>query len=543
MACASLIFASLGMRALWDPDETRYAEIAREILVFNDWTALHLNYFLWFDKPPLVMWLTALSFKVFGPTEFAARACPAFFGLASIFVMYLWGRRWMDERCGLLAASMLATSTGFFAMTQYLNLDMALAFWITLSLYYGSELIGSRHPQKLKGAALGLGIAWGFGVLTKGPVAVVLPLVTLVIAAWVTGEKTAYRRVDWKRVVLPALLIAAPWFIAVSLRYPEFLSYFFLRENFQRFTSGIHLRTQPWWFLSVVLTLGFVPWVVFLPKALVRAFAERAAVLKEDTDLAVMWVGVIVVFGVFSVSRSQLASYILPCLPLLCLIVAREFDEAMDDFPAPAWVGRGMVVLIALFFGGLVALKMPEGFAVMQTPPMQAFLSQAGSLYLMLGLGVFLFVGAWGMRQTSAAFGAVLLSQALVLSTVAVAGPAIDPWQSTRDLVLRSIDRDDPHPVIAYRPAVLTPFPFGAVFYLERRVGIVGDNWEFAVGKRYDDQAAAWLSGDERADAALAELPRGAWLMMTATDWNDFRENPRYERVDTLGNRVLARVR
>src|SRR5207249_4222643 len=113
----------------------RYAEIAREMLELKDWIAPHLNYVLYFEKPPLMYWLTAVSLAVFGPHAFAARFWCAAFGVLTVGLTYLLGKHWKNERVGLLAGCILATSVGFFALTQFLVLDMALTFWLTLALY------------------------------------------------------------------------------------------------------------------------------------------------------------------------------------------------------------------------------------------------------------------------------------------------------------------------------------------------------------------------------------------------------------------------
>src|SRR5579864_6145217 len=107
LASASLFYLPLGFRALWDSDEGRYAEIAREMLELKDWISPHLNYVLYFEKPPLMYWLTAASFAVFGQNEFAARFWSATFGLWTVIVVYLFGKHWKGERAGLLSGSIL----------------------------------------------------------------------------------------------------------------------------------------------------------------------------------------------------------------------------------------------------------------------------------------------------------------------------------------------------------------------------------------------------------------------------------------------------
>ncbi len=179
LASATLFFLPLGSRALWNTDEGRYAEIAREMLVLKDWISPHLNYVLYFEKPPLMYWLTAASLAVFGQNEFAARFWCAMFGVLTVGIVYILGKRWKGDRAGLLAGVVLATSLGFFCLTQYLVLDMALTFWTTLALYASARILQERPPELVRRFSVLLALAMAGGVLTKGPIAFLFPAVVL----------------------------------------------------------------------------------------------------------------------------------------------------------------------------------------------------------------------------------------------------------------------------------------------------------------------------------------------------------------------------
>ena len=187
LASASLFYLPLGARALWNSDEGRYAEIAREMLELKDWISPHLNYVLYFEKPPLVYWLTAASLALFGHTEFAARFWCATFGLLTVGVTYLFGKHWKGEWAGLLSGGILATSLLFFALTQFLVLDMALTFWMTLALYAASRMLTERPPERVKRFTDLFALAVAGGVITKGLIGVVFPVVVL-------GLTVAYTR-------------------------------------------------------------------------------------------------------------------------------------------------------------------------------------------------------------------------------------------------------------------------------------------------------------------------------------------------------------
>jgi 4-amino-4-deoxy-L-arabinose transferase-like glycosyltransferase len=160
----------LGAPGLMDPDEGRYAEIAREFFVLKDWLIPHLNLLPYLEKPPLVYWLTALSFKVLGLSEAAARLPSAVSALAGVFLAYGLGRTLWGPTPGVLGALVLATCAGYVALGRLLTLDMTFALFLNLGIGLGYLALSRGRPRLWPWAYVALGLA----VLTKGPVALVL---------------------------------------------------------------------------------------------------------------------------------------------------------------------------------------------------------------------------------------------------------------------------------------------------------------------------------------------------------------------------------
>ena len=276
-ASATLFFLPLGSRALWNSDEGRYAEIAREMLVLKDWISPHLNYVLYFEKPPLMYWLTAASLAAFGQNEFAARFWCAAFGVLTVGLVYLIGRRWKNEETGLIAGSVLATSLGFFCLTQYLVLDMALTFWMTLALYAGVRILQGAPacrqagpPERVRRFGGILAVAMAGGFLTKGLIALIFPIAALGLTMAYTRLGAQVRKIAW----LPALFLLAaligPWLVLVSIAHPFFLPFFFVHHvdlllSFCRPPGGFLTLTlkppfkffaYPVWFVLIFLSLS-----------------------------------------------------------------------------------------------------------------------------------------------------------------------------------------------------------------------------------------------------------------------------------------------
>ena len=307
-------FGTLGMRPLYKADETRYAEIPREMVASGDWITPRLNGFKYFEKPPLQYWATAFFYKTMAIKDWTSRLWAALLGFAGILLVLNVGNRLFGAPAGTFAAAVLAGSPVYVAAAQINTLDMGLAFFLSGAVF-----------------ALALGypiVFWAccaFAVLSKGLVGIVLPLATL-------GLYILLKR-DWKMLweVRPIsgpivfLLIAAPWFVAVSLANPEFAHFFFIQEHFQRFTSEVHQRTAPFWFFLPVLALGFAP--LLLPAAIGWWRGLRSSAPPFDAGFwLALWALVVLAF--FSASSSKLPAYILPMFPPLALLAGRYLAEA-----------------------------------------------------------------------------------------------------------------------------------------------------------------------------------------------------------------------
>jgi 4-amino-4-deoxy-L-arabinose transferase-like glycosyltransferase len=287
------LFFQLGARGLNEPDEGRYAEAAREMAASGDWLTPRINGFTHLSKPPLTYWSIAASLKLFGVNETTARLPSALAALGALLALYLMVRGAADEHAALWSVVILTTSAMFFLIARLVTADMVLCCWVTWSVW----AIWRRSNWLFVFLAL--------GVLTKGPVAVVLPLFAFI------GLRPPLREFRWV-IGLPVFLaLSASWFVALALQNPELWRYFFVREIFQRVATGEHGRSQPWWFLIVVTLGGFLPWSFTL-------FTRRP--LDATTRMFAAWA----VLGVllFSLSQSKLPTYALPLMPPLAALAA-----------------------------------------------------------------------------------------------------------------------------------------------------------------------------------------------------------------------------
>ena len=339
-----------GLRPLQLPDEGRYVGVAWEMLHSGDWLTPTLDGLPFLHKPPLFYWITAAALSVFGANEWAARMAPLLGAWVGAFGMYLFVRRWRDERSAVLTALALVVQPLQFLGGQFANLDMLVAGLITatiLLLAHAALGVEQRLPQR--GALLAAYACAALGVLAKGLIGAVLP--ALVIGAWLLVRRR------WRTLfalasplgVLLFLLLAAPWFVVMQLRFDGFLDYFFVVQHFRRFAAGGFNNVQPAWFYIAVVSLFTLPWLPWLARlAWLPADGARARELR-----ALMLVWIVVVVGFYSIPQSKLVGYVLPAVPPLGFLLA----DALSAVAQPTTRSRQL-------WGLSAALSAAAGVAV-----------------------------------------------------------------------------------------------------------------------------------------------------------------------------------
>lgn len=322
----------LGRGAIADNDEAFYAESAREMVESGDWLTPRFNYEPRFQKPALYYWVTAALFAIGGPNEFSARLFAALAGVGLVVITTACGRRWYDESVGLLAGAIAATSFGYFALARMSLPDLPLAFFVTCSIWaaFVATLERERNPRKwLLYAAL----AAALGFLVKGPLALVLPV--LVVVPILLMERRSFN-VSFSDVVLAGLLflgIAVPWYGAMWAQHgTDYLTGFFVGDNFERFATDRFNDPRPWWFYLPIAAGGLLPWT---PLALtwmgpvLQFFTRRRDIGTVDLRL-LLWAALPLVFFTLSVGKQP--RYILPILPPLAILLASSVIERTSEW-------------------------------------------------------------------------------------------------------------------------------------------------------------------------------------------------------------------
>ncbi len=348
-------FGGLGYRKLADPDEGRYAEIPRHMVVSGDWITPRLNGIKYFEKPPLQYWATAAAYKVFGFGEGVARLWPALTGFLSIVLAGFIGLRMHDHRVGLYAA--IVTGSCFYQVlfSHFVTLDMGLAFFLASAVF--GFVLGQNAQLSSASEYRWIMLAWAsmaLAVLTKGLVGAALPLLTLIVYSAIHRDLSCWKRLHLVHGLILFVLLTVPWFVAVSLRNPEFPHFFFIHEHFARYASKAHNRPGPIWYFVPILLVGMLPWTGFLVEAARDAWREgNPGQHFRPHRFLLIWI--VTVFGFFSVSSSKLPAYLLPVVPAMAVLIGHVLSRL--SLKAILWrLIPGVIVLSVILFGASEAL-------------------------------------------------------------------------------------------------------------------------------------------------------------------------------------------
>lgn len=431
-----LYFSLAFTRPLASPDEGRYSEIPREMAESGDWVTPRLNGVQYFYKPPMFYWMQTLSIEAFGVNRMSLRFPNSLMAVLGLAISYLAVSSISGRRAGLFSAAVLATSLFYFAMGNIITLDMTVSVFITASLFC---FLLAWHCKDSKGKR---GLLWilffafcALSVMTKGLIGIVIPAGVIFFYLLALNPFKSLRQIEagdwlwWALGLIIFALIAVPWHVLAANANPPteaaegilsrnpngqgFFWYYIINEHFLRYLDAeVSDRYQPFYFFWVLAPVGFIPWIVLLPRAVWnnlkeawtkigwRCFEDLFAFLEAVTKgwanlkrknpqfiFYVIWILFILLF--FSMSKSKLLPYILPIYPPLAAIVGTFFAKIWKN-PDKYNLKLEAYTLVGLGFAATVA-----------TVPTFEILSGKGKIMdpelakISFGLlGIFLFIGS-----------------------------------------------------------------------------------------------------------------------------------------------------
>ncbi|HWR50175.1 MAG TPA: glycosyltransferase family 39 protein [Bryobacteraceae bacterium] len=397
-----LLLWNLDGAGLLGPDEPRYASIGRDMARSGDWITPRLWGEPWFEKPPLLYWMTAAGFTLGLGPEAAPRLPVALLSAGFLAVFFIVLRREFGARAAAYATAALGTSAAWIAYSRVAVTDLPLAATFSAFLLLCVPWIARGEKRQLPVAGAMLGLA----VLAKG----LVPLVLALPLIW-------FARKRWRDAVIPALVgiaVAAPWYVLVTLRHGRaFINEFFLEHHFGRFATEALRHEQPFWFYLPVLLAGLFPWIAAAPLAVRTRGDVRRRVL-----LAVVFFG----FVFFSASRNKLPGYLLPLVPAAAALIGISLAELRR----PRWVLAACAATLGIL--PLIATILP---AALERGITHAPLAGAAWAAAIPALALAAAIALTGKRDAAVA-GIVAGMAVGVVWTASQVFPALDRTVSAR---------------------------------------------------------------------------------------------------------------
>jgi len=412
-------YAGLGAYGLLNNNEGLYASIGQAMLQTGNYSIPHLNGVPYIEKPPLLYWLSAISYAVFGVHEFSARFWPATAGLVTCLTVYGFGCRLQKKQLGLMGAWILATSIGFIIFSRTVFFDGLLTCFLTLAFVSFYFFYTTEQRKYLRWSYTCLALA----VLTKGLVAGVL--FALVILVFLSLEYALIR--FWKKLFDPLALllfigIALPWHVWASIQEPGFAWFYIINEHMLRFLNlrepQDYYRGSFFYYLPR-LAAYFMPWTLLLGAVFIRNPVSAGVNTQASSLRKFLWCWFLVPLVFFSFSHAKANYYMMLGMPALAFSVAIGLDRAIMQ-RGNKWLWGGLVgssLINPLILGVLIFFFVPQqGVTFNYFAP----LTWVGMVVLLISIGVF---GYSFLRSVYAgaliAVGATSLGLLMILISVA----------------------------------------------------------------------------------------------------------------------------
>lgn len=348
-----LYILPLGIRPIIIPDESRYAEIPREMIASGDWIVPRLNGLRYFEKPVMGYWLNALSIKLFGENAFAVRfPSAAATGLSAFLVFLLIHRFSGGITAGTQAALIFLTSFIVFGIGTFNILDSMLAMFVTASM---ASFFFAHNADSLKKNVFLLlfGVFCALAFLTKGFLAFAIPVVAIVPFMIWEGRFKSLFIIGWLPIIA-AILVVIPWAVMVHFKAPDFWNFFVFNEHIKRFLSSGAQHHESFWYYIYLFPAAALPWTCLFPAAILGL--KKTGIKTSMTRFAICWFFFPFLF--FSVSKGKILTYILPCFPPFAMLMSIGLKKYFETdgkklFSVAVWSLAVLAVIIAVALIGV----------------------------------------------------------------------------------------------------------------------------------------------------------------------------------------------
>lgn len=384
-----------------DPVESNYALTAKEMVLSGDWLSPQIYGTYWYDKPIMIYWLIALAFKVFGFADWVVRLPSAIFGALSVATMFQAMRslsgRWL---VGLVGSSILGTSLMFWAVAHGVITDMVLLYTSLMVMIFAYDGLNNNSSKSMIVAY----VFSALGVLTKGPVALVLPgLILLVYVALYRSKQMLLRLFDWKGI-LAFLIVALPWYLYMySAHGQDFVNGFLGLHNVTRATQSEHPEDNVWWYYIAIFLGASLPWTGAVIYGIITGFKLR----RKGYIYSLCWgIGTVLFYSLMA-TKYPLYTFIslVPFSALGTLGVLKALRLGRSRYVPWIIIGPTLLLWVAYVVASFFA---PWGYY--------------GLLYVFAGVSVLGLLWFWWSKQRYRLISVVVIGTMLISSVVVVEG-------------------------------------------------------------------------------------------------------------------------
>ncbi|MCS7019493.1 MAG: glycosyltransferase family 39 protein [Cytophagales bacterium] len=331
-----IVYVSGIFLEVMDIDEAQYAAIAREMASTGEWLQVKDRGENYLDKPPLLFWVAAISFKLLGVSNFSYRFIPLLVSLLGIYATYRFARLYYSQRAAYSAALIIASSMAFFLMHRDVRTDTMLTGWVMFSIWQIAAWLNSQAAGKqanwlyLLGGGFGLGCA----LLAKGPIGLAVPVLAFAAHFIYQQEWHQFFRLQWLWLILIIALMLAPMLWGLYAQYgTNGLYFYFWKQSFGRITGENEwVNDVNIFFQAQNFLWSFLPWVILFVAGML--FHIRRVVNKQAPELISLG-GFVLPFISLSLSRYQLPHYTFVVFPLGAVLTGVYADYLMANANQP----------------------------------------------------------------------------------------------------------------------------------------------------------------------------------------------------------------
>ncbi len=532
-----LYILPLGIRPIIIPDESRYAEIPREMITSGDWIVPTLNGLKYFEKPVLGYWLNAVSIKLFGENAFAVRFPSAAATGISAFMIFLLVRRFTGEKfSATLAALIFLTSFEVYGVGTFNILDSMLAMFITVSM---TSFFFAHHAdpstKKKQGFLLLFGVFCGLAFLTKGFLAFVIPVVAIVPFMVWEGRIKELFIISWLPIAAAALVVI-PWAVMIHLKAPDFWHFFIWNEHIKRFLSSGAQHHASFWYYIVLFPAAALPWTLLFPSAILGL--KKTGVKTSITRYATCWFFLPLLF--FSISKGKILTYILPCFPPFAMLMSTGLKKYLETGGRRSFsMGAKSFALLAAILA--IALIMVQIIGFKGFKPYSQTWKWAMGVFGFMGFAFFLISAARTsdpkkkLIQVACAPVLILLGSSFMMPDLTV------EHKSPGAFLMRHATRIQPDTML-----VADEDPMGAVcwFYKRSDVYLLEGGGEVSYGLGYEDAKYRSLNLTQFRDFILKNTQKGQVVLIAKSRkyeaWKENLPEPLYEDTNGKGGYVFV---